>query len=492
MESSDVPTCPFCGYEERNDYQMLLHVEVYHAENGDSPFAIKDEVAARNQEGANREDTSSHTPSGTATPSRSEYVECPYKCGERVPASELQYHNDFHLAEEVAMEEPITDVTNSFSTSISTALRNLDQEQHDSRDTQQRDQRRTSSWMAWLSPPPKAEQTRSKAGDVRRLSVGCSLGPKISLLTLLQKAELGPYANEKRMPPWLVKLLQDGAKVTISNTIGPDGSLVRRETVANETPNLVPILARLSQLDPTILRASYCDPRVCHVAKLPKEGGFCGYRNIQMQVSYVRDARAPGHQHFEGRWLPSILKLQDMIEDGWDRGYNTAARVETGGIRMTRKYIGTAEAQALYLSLGMNSEAIAFSSHSKSDVYLAMMGAVCNYFNDDSAPNFTEKIVMTDKPPLFFQHQGHSMTVVGVELDTKGSTNLVVFDPTCNPAPQLKRLALSNKTNFYSPHPAKLLKAHRRDERYLVRHKAFEIVKVSGLKTETTRELRET
>ncbi len=310
----------------------------------------------------------------------------------------------------------------------------------------------------------------------------CFLKRYRQVLTVPQKAELGPYANEKRMPPWLVKLLQDGAKVTISNTIGPDGSLVRREVVANETPNLVPVLARLSQLDSTILRAFYCDPRVAHVAKLPKEGGFCGYRNIQMQISYVRDAQVPGHHHFQSRRLPSILRLQEMIEDAWDRGYNTTARVETGGIRMTRKYIGTAEAQALYLSLGMNSEALAFSSHSKNDAYLAMMGAVCSYFDGDSASDTTDKIVMTNKPPLFFQHHGHSMTVVGVELDINGRTNLVVFDPTYNPSPPLKKVALSNKTNFYSPHPAKMLKAHRRDERYLGRHKAFEIVKVSGPK----------
>jgi zinc finger-containing ubiquitin peptidase 1 len=287
------------------------------------------------------------------------------------------------------------------------------------------------------------------------------------------------------MPPWLVKLLQDGAKVTVSNTIGPDGSLVRCETVSNETPNLVPILARLSEIDSTILRAFYCDSRVTHVAKLPKEGGFCGYRNIQMQVSYIRDAQAPGDHQFQSKRLPSILRLQDMIEDAWDRGYNTAARHETGGIRMTRKYIGTAEAQALYLSLGIKSEALAFSSPNKQDVYLAMMGAVCSYFDDESAMDGTEKVVMTNKPPLFFQHQGHSMTVVGVELDMNGRTNLVVFDPTYNPAPQLKSLALRNKTAFFSPHPARLLRAHRRDETYLGRHKAFEIVKVSGPKTVT-------
>lgn len=283
------------------------------------------------------------------------------------------------------------------------------------------------------------------------------------------------------MPNWLIDLLQDGGKVSITNTIGPNGNLVRRETIANETLDLVPVLANLSRLDKDIARAFYCDVRTTHVAKLPNEGGFCGYRNIQMQISYVRDSQAPGYQHFQNRRLPSILKLQDMIEDAWDRGIHAAARQETGGIRLTRKYIGTAEAQALYLSLGMNSEALAFSSPNKKDAYLAMMGAVCSYFDDTSnALSGMQKVVLTSKPPLFFQHQGHSMTVVGVEVDTQGRANLVVFDPTYNPAGPLKKLAMQGRTEFRVEDPAKLLKAHRRDERYLGRHRAFEIVKVEA------------
>jgi zinc finger-containing ubiquitin peptidase 1 len=34
-------------------------------------------------------------------------------------------------------------------------------------------------------------------------------------------------------------------------------------------------------------------------------------------------------------------------------GYNSAGRIETGGVRLTRKYIGTPEAQALFMSLGV-------------------------------------------------------------------------------------------------------------------------------------------
>lgn len=147
-------------------------------------------------------------------------------------------------------------------------------------------------------------------------------------------------------------MLEDGAKVTISNKIGPDGTLVRVESIANETPDLVQVLARLSNLDPAVERAFYCSQEVRHVAKMPTEGGFCGYRNIQMLISWIRDARAKGHDHFPGK-IPSILRLQDLIEQAWDMGYNSAGKIETGGIKLTRKYIGTPEAQALFSSLSI-------------------------------------------------------------------------------------------------------------------------------------------
>lgn len=66
------------------------------------------------------------------------------------------------------------------------------------------------------------------------------------------------------------------------------------------------------------------------------------YRNIQMMISYIQNAQADGFDCFPGK-LPTIVKLQDMIEYSWDAGFGSVARLETGGIRGTRKYIGTPE-----------------------------------------------------------------------------------------------------------------------------------------------------
>jgi hypothetical protein len=71
-------------------------------------------------------------------------------------------------------------------------------------------------------------------------------------------------------------------------------------------------------------------------------GGFCGYRNIQVLAAHIIGTQTPGWKQF-GDDIPSIFQIQDLIETAWDRGFNAGGRVETGGIRGTRKYIGTPE-----------------------------------------------------------------------------------------------------------------------------------------------------
>jgi len=71
-------------------------------------------------------------------------------------------------------------------------------------------------------------------------------------------------------------------------------------------------------------------------------GGFCGYRNIQMLISYIVGAEAFGAELFGNR-VPPVFDIQDLIEAAWDMGYNPQGRIETGGIKGTRKFIGTPE-----------------------------------------------------------------------------------------------------------------------------------------------------
>lgn len=145
------------------------------------------------------------------------------------------------------------------------------------------------------------------------------------------------------MPRSLYNRLEAGEPVRFVNRIGGDGRLIKQEVVENETPGLIPVLAQLSAADRKVREAYYCHPSTCHIVKIPREGGFsCGYRNIQMLVSYIQGTKAQGHTSFSGR-MPTVLKLQDHIEDAWAMGINEACRVQTGGIKGTRKWIGTPE-----------------------------------------------------------------------------------------------------------------------------------------------------
>ena len=279
------------------------------------------------------------------------------------------------------------------------------------------------------------------------------------------------------MPSWLRKLLEDGAKVTLSNQLAVDGTIVRVETIENETPNIVPVLARLSDMDRSVERAIYCWPEVRYVSKLPKEGGFCGYRNIQMLISYIRGAKSEGYRHFRGR-IPSILVLQDLIENAWDMGFNASARLETGGIRLTRKYIGTPEAEALFASLRIPCESSACASDKEMNAHENLLLAVGKYFWPMGTMDNNDKVTISRKSPIYFQHRGHSMTIVGIEIRKDDRVNLVVFDPMFKPSPAVQKLVNSN--SFRVQDPGLLLKAYRRGETYLSKYDQFELLTLSS------------
>ncbi|EDN06499.1 DUF1671 domain-containing protein [Histoplasma capsulatum] len=208
---------------------------------------------------------------------------------------------------------------------------------------------------------------------------------------------------------------------------------------------------------------------------MPKEGGFCGYRNIQMLVSHIQDTRADGYEQFPGR-LPTILRLQDLIEQAWDLGFNSNAQIETGGIKETRKYIGTSEAQALFLSLGIKCEAGAFGTTQDISAYQALLDDILAYFLQ-ACPTNGERVNQTELPPIYLQHPGHSLTIVGFEIRKSGSPNLLVFDPMFKTSPAIERLIGNSRARPQDPRC--LIKAYRRGPGYLQKHKEFEILKLS-------------
>jgi zinc finger-containing ubiquitin peptidase 1 len=164
------------------------------------------------------------------------------------------------------------------------------------------------------------------------------------------------------MPAWLRQLLEADGRFQTSKEPSLLGKSPKIRIIENQVSGVVSVVERLLQQDHTTEYAYTCHPCVQHVSKLQKEGkvihsewlwhvltstfsplgGFCGYRNIQMMVSYINGAKSQGFYHFDGK-LPTIFQIQEFIEHAWDLEINAHGRLETGGIRGTRKYIGTSE-----------------------------------------------------------------------------------------------------------------------------------------------------
>lgn len=462
-------TCPLCGYEIDAEYAMLLHMEELHAE-GDSPrVADLGSDVPRNREARAAEHEASSDEDAEL------FVECPIEgCLEQISLAELEDHVDFHAIEQ-----------NEESTSLA-AVAAVDVAPSVATDPEYRSPYSRPEDVARSNHERELERPRSptshdSAVDAWKKIFGRKQIKKLkdleskqidgrTLRKRLGKSELGKHAYEHQMPDSLVALLRRG-KYTSGEGI-------------------IPVLARLLEQSPSTEHAYLCHPAVQHISKLRGEGGFCGYRNIQMLSSYIVGAHVEGAEVLDNR-VPSIFRIQDYIENAWDMGINASGRVETGGIKGTRKYIGTPEAQAMFTSLEIPCEAEGFKSHKQGAAEAALFASVVQYF--ESVPfDPTDKIRCTNLPPIYFQHRGHSLTIVGLEKRSSGSLKLLVFDPMFHDPEGVLRLVgrvgrhgstkedKNSKTRNPIMHrsPDSALKLYRRGNNYLRKYHEFELLRL--------------
>ncbi|KAL5119049.1 hypothetical protein ACEQ8H_002973 [Pleosporales sp. CAS-2024a] len=489
--------CPLCDFAvlPADDYVLLLHFEQLHTP--DSPFRIDHD--AEPPLPTAHAPTRKHAQDAPDTPSADDQhdpVACPEPdCGEVVALSDLNHHLDFHNAESLSYD----DTTRTYHSHSSTAMPGLAAHYPHSSPTKHA----ASGHVASPHVPDALGRHHhhgnklKKHGPRKRSNTSSSEKTTLSRSILvfdpftkldkavkpptksarLGKSELGPYAWEERMPRWLHDQLTAGPKISTVNRIGRDGRLIKQEQVQNETPGIIPILAQLSALDRSVREAYYCHPSTLHIGKTPREGGFCGYRNIQMLVSYIQGAKAQGHDEFPGR-TPGILTLQELIEIAWDKGINTIGRIQTGGIRDTRKYIGTPEAQAFFLSAEINCAVEMFSDvkDRKIEAHEILFDAVERYFSQ-AAVKDGSNVYKTLLPPIYLQQPGHSITIIGFERHRNGSCNLVVFDPMYSTSPAMHKLL--GRKNIQTARP-EVLHAYRRGSKQLKKHAAFEILMLTA------------
>lgn len=102
----------------------------------------------------------------------------------------------------------------------------------------------------------------------------------------------------------------------------------------------------------------------------------------------------------------------------------------------TRKWIGTTEVYCMLVYLGIRCTILDFHRPSgPNNSHDSMFDWIQSYFQSgvlDKDPNTYNKkgiVHITDRPPLYLQHSGHSRTVIGIEILKDGKRNLIMFDP---------------------------------------------------------------
>ncbi|KAL9093310.1 MAG: hypothetical protein Q9165_004051 [Trypethelium subeluteriae] len=503
--ASEPLSCPFCGYETEDSYTITLHVEQYHTD--DSPFQVKDTSPLLQLPNQHRSNTLSDY-YASIKESQDEWVRCPQEeCGEEVLLEELNEHLDLHYAEKMSSEDDASVTRSNMASSASSlySFVHTHSSSHLPQDSQQQ------SLPHRLESPPNSSGKTGLRRSIKAVSSAAKQpqpsnkrhdSPNSNNLRL-GKAELGPYAFEKQMPAWLHAQLSTGGKTTLTTRISPTGQLYTTRTTENEIPGLLPLLARLLASDPSVAIASLCHPSVQHISKLPREGGFCGYRNAQMLISYLRGVRAPGWDAFGGggggggnagrggrgekEWedeqVPGVLELQEGIEAAWDRGLYALGREQTGGIRGTRKYIGTPEVAALLAGLGVEFEARGFHDDERGrsggrTAVAQLVDFVEEYFERAAVDGADVKVRKTLMPPIYLQRPGHSLTIVGLEVQKDGSKNLLVFDPMYVVSKEMRRLkdGLNRRPQATAP----LLRMYRRGMANLSRYRDFETIELTA------------
>jgi zinc finger-containing ubiquitin peptidase 1 len=288
---------------------------------------------------------------------------------------------------------------------------------------------------------------------------------------------LGPHATEAQMPS------------TLHDSLA-------KEDQSNKIRGLIPKLAQLLEADPNVTRAYLCTNIAVQVTKVPGEaGGFCGYRNIQMMMLSLPLDEPAVKQSANEHAFDNIFNVQDLIEQAWDDGHHAQGREQTGGIRGTRKYIGSLEVEAVLLHLGLKHVGRAFRGEKAHEEvvhalwdYFGRKPAATGSTSESDTPNegalaskatsdMPRKLTVTQNAPVYLQRPGHSFTVIGVEERLSGVKRLLVFDPAwMPPAAMCKPGALSESALRSHWRGEWMLSMYRKPRRYMRRFDEFEVV----------------
>lgn len=269
-------------------------------------------------------------------------------------------------------------------------------------------------------------------------------------------------------------------------------------SLQNTNIGFIPLLKNSLECDAgksTSLLSGYVD----HFQTLEFEdvGWGCGWRNIQMLTSHLLVQSQEAREVLFGGAgsVPDIPSLQRWLETAWEKGFDIAGSNDFNGkIYGKPSWIGTTECAALFRSFGLRGRIVDFSSSTHDygsssvanrkktvqvigpmDKYLnkpdadagsssnnnreksmvkghqLLVNWVWSYFSDNMiSKSSCNRVVVTEKSPLYFQHDGHSRTIVGIQLKSLPNGmqeyNLLILDPAHKT--QVLKSCLSKKVGW--------------------------------------------
>jgi hypothetical protein len=170
-----------------------------------------------------------------------------------------------------------------------------------------------------------------------------------------------------------------------------------------------------------ISRVYFVDTPCHHYASVSgvDRGWGCGYRNIQTLLSALMRMPELKRRLFDGTGrVPSIHNIQLAIEKAWSEGFDRDGAAQLKGVLGTTKWIGTTECYTLLTYFGIDCSIVDFTHVSTNPE--VMLEFLERLFSRSDSRMF----------PIYFQHDGHSRTLIGLERYHSGEIKLLLLDPS--------------------------------------------------------------
>ncbi|XP_046732838.1 zinc finger-containing ubiquitin peptidase 1 isoform X2 [Silurus meridionalis] len=272
-------------------------------------------------------------------------------------------------------------------------------------------------------------------------------------------------------------------RVEMMETLGSGLDEGQTRTTGSKTSNKLQLKSLLSAMYNFYQRGIQEGARVwlCseseHFSSSDGDRGWgCGYRNFQMLLSSLQRLEQYSILHTLPDSFPSIPRVQALIEAAWAEGIDPQGASQFNGrLRGTRAWIGATEIYSVLTSLQLRARIIDFHQPTgPGDTHPRLFQWVKNYFSflTTTGGRVPPKVVKTNLPPIYLQHQGHSRSIVGLEERRNGSICMLLFDPGCSPADMRKILGPNTSSNH--------LNRLRKFPTHL-KHQQYQVVVVEGV-----------